>query len=169
LGIFWALEWIILVYFMVNWNILRSMGIFYSHLVYIVVICYIFSLFGILYQEKSGNPGLPFSIIQCKFFCLFSLVASNGLLAYWDFEIHLLCCFLIEICPKLENENLSVKFFGRNGCFVKLVPDPPAATTAARCPFQSRSTWPGRTGGRAARSGPAGLSGVDLMNQFQLF
>jgi hypothetical protein len=57
LGIFLALEWIMLVYFMFNWNILRLFGILYSHLLNIFVIWYIFSLFGSLYQEKSGNPG----------------------------------------------------------------------------------------------------------------
>jgi hypothetical protein len=31
---------------------------FYWHLVQFVVIWYIFSRFGVLYQEKSGNPGL---------------------------------------------------------------------------------------------------------------
>jgi hypothetical protein len=33
-------------------------GVFYSHLVNIVVIWYIFSLFGIPNQEKSGNPDM---------------------------------------------------------------------------------------------------------------
>jgi hypothetical protein len=61
----WAFEWKILVYFMVIWNILQSFGIFYGHLVYlwpfgnVVVICYIFPRFGILRQEKSGNPAHP--------------------------------------------------------------------------------------------------------------
>jgi hypothetical protein len=32
--------------------------IFYGHLVYFVVIWYIFPRFGILYQEKSGNPAV---------------------------------------------------------------------------------------------------------------
>jgi hypothetical protein len=31
--------------------------IFYDHLVHFVLIWYIFSGFGITYQEKSGNPG----------------------------------------------------------------------------------------------------------------
>jgi hypothetical protein len=39
------------VYFIVLWNILRSFGIFYGHL-------YIVLQFGILRQEKSGNPVL---------------------------------------------------------------------------------------------------------------
>jgi hypothetical protein len=65
-----ALESKMLVYFMVIWNLLRSFGIFYGHLESftviwyilwlfgnVVVIWYIFPRFGILCQEKSGNPG----------------------------------------------------------------------------------------------------------------
>jgi hypothetical protein len=37
-------------------SILRPSEIFYGHLVYFVVIWYIFPRFGILDQEKSGNP-----------------------------------------------------------------------------------------------------------------
>jgi hypothetical protein len=37
-------------------SILLQFGIFYGHLVYFVVIWDIFSRFGMLYQEKSGNP-----------------------------------------------------------------------------------------------------------------
>jgi hypothetical protein len=59
LGKFWrVLQWKVLVYFMDTWSILRYLVIFYGHLVYFVVIYYIFSHFGILYQEKSGNPGM---------------------------------------------------------------------------------------------------------------
>jgi hypothetical protein len=39
------------------WSILWPLEIFFGHLVYFVVIWYIFPHFGILYQEKSGNPG----------------------------------------------------------------------------------------------------------------
>jgi hypothetical protein len=46
----------ILVDFMTIWSILRPLQIFYGHLVYLVVIWYIFPRFGILDQEKSGNP-----------------------------------------------------------------------------------------------------------------
>jgi hypothetical protein len=46
----------ILAYFMTSWSILRPLEIFYFHLVYFVVILYIFPRFGILDQEKSGNP-----------------------------------------------------------------------------------------------------------------
>jgi hypothetical protein len=60
LGKFWrVLQWKILAYFMTIWPSLRSLKIFYGHLVYFVVIWYIFPHFGILYQEKSGNPGSP--------------------------------------------------------------------------------------------------------------
>jgi hypothetical protein len=50
-----VLQWKMLVYFMDTWSILPSFVMFYGHLVY--VIGYIFSSFGILYEEKSGNPG----------------------------------------------------------------------------------------------------------------
>jgi hypothetical protein len=43
---------------MAIWNILQPFGISYGHLVHFVVIWYIFSRFGMLYQENSGNPGL---------------------------------------------------------------------------------------------------------------
>jgi hypothetical protein len=57
LGKFWrVLQWKILVNFMTIWSILRPLEIFYCHLVYCVVIWYIFPRFGILYEEKSGNP-----------------------------------------------------------------------------------------------------------------
>jgi hypothetical protein len=42
---------------MAIWNILQTVGIFYDHLVDFVFIWYIFSCFGIMYQDKSGNPG----------------------------------------------------------------------------------------------------------------
>jgi hypothetical protein len=46
-------------YFMAIWNIIWRFGIFYDHLVQFVCIhsaWYIFSDFGIMYQEKSGDP-----------------------------------------------------------------------------------------------------------------
>jgi hypothetical protein len=52
----WVLQWKMLVFFMTIWSILRPLDIFYGHSVYLVVIWYIFPRFGILYQEKSGNP-----------------------------------------------------------------------------------------------------------------
>jgi hypothetical protein len=69
-----------LVYFVAIWSILQPFGIFCGHLVYIFVIWYIcgifygylvyFSRFGILYQEKSGNPARaePTEIIVFNFF-----------------------------------------------------------------------------------------------------
>jgi hypothetical protein len=55
---FWrALQWKILVYFLTIWSILRPLQIFYGHMSYFVVIWYVYPRFGILYQEKSGNPG----------------------------------------------------------------------------------------------------------------
>jgi hypothetical protein len=38
-------------------NIALTLGIFYDHIVHFVLIWYIFSGLGIMYQEKSGNPG----------------------------------------------------------------------------------------------------------------
>jgi hypothetical protein len=58
LGKFWrVLYWKMLVYLMAIWYILLSIGKFNGRLLHFVVIWYIFSRFGILYQEKSGNPG----------------------------------------------------------------------------------------------------------------
>jgi hypothetical protein len=45
-----------LLYFMSIWNILQEYGIFNGAFVIFVVIWYVFLSFGILYQEKSGNP-----------------------------------------------------------------------------------------------------------------
>jgi hypothetical protein len=59
LGKFWrGLDWKVLIYCLTIWSILRPLEIFYGHLVYFVVIRYIFPRFGMLYQEKSGNPDL---------------------------------------------------------------------------------------------------------------
>jgi hypothetical protein len=45
-------------YLMAIWNILRPFGIYFMAIMVtdLVVIWYIFVRFGILYQEKSGNP-----------------------------------------------------------------------------------------------------------------
>jgi hypothetical protein len=45
-----------MVYFMNTWSILQSFVTFQGYLVKFVVIWYIFPRFGILDQEKSGNP-----------------------------------------------------------------------------------------------------------------
>jgi hypothetical protein len=58
--IIWYIFWLFgifygyLVYFVVIWYILWLFGIFYGYLVY-------FFLFGVLYQEKSGNSDLETS------------------------------------------------------------------------------------------------------------
>jgi hypothetical protein len=65
LGKFWnALDWKMLIYFATIWNISRTFGIFQDHMVPFVFIWYIFSGFGIMYQEKSGNTGLAFAHSQ---------------------------------------------------------------------------------------------------------
>jgi hypothetical protein len=46
-----------LVYFMSIRSIFRPFGIFYGHLAYFTPFWYIFTRVGMLYQEKSGNPG----------------------------------------------------------------------------------------------------------------
>jgi hypothetical protein len=54
---FWrALDWKLFIYLMAMWNILRTFEKFYDHLVHFVLIWNIFSGFGIMYREKSGNP-----------------------------------------------------------------------------------------------------------------
>jgi hypothetical protein len=45
-----------LIYFLAIWNILWVFGIFCDHSEHIVLIWYSFSCFGIMHQEKSGNP-----------------------------------------------------------------------------------------------------------------
>jgi hypothetical protein len=57
LGKFWrATDWKMLLYIMAIWNILQTFGKFYDHLEHFVFIWCIFAGFGIVYQEKSGNP-----------------------------------------------------------------------------------------------------------------
>jgi hypothetical protein len=51
-----ALQWKILENFLSIWSILLPFRVFYSHLVYFVVILVYFSSFGMSYLEKSGNP-----------------------------------------------------------------------------------------------------------------
>jgi hypothetical protein len=48
---------------MTIWSILRPLEIFYGYLIYFVVIWYIFPRFGILDQEKSGNPD-RFAVVE---------------------------------------------------------------------------------------------------------
>jgi hypothetical protein len=64
LGNFWRyLDWKMFIYFIATWNILWRFRVFYGDLGYFMTIWYIlylfgtFFVFGIMYQEKSGNPG----------------------------------------------------------------------------------------------------------------
>jgi hypothetical protein len=58
LGKCWkVLQWKMLVYFMDTWSILRSFVIFYGFGIGSLWKFGNFSRFGILYEEKSGNPG----------------------------------------------------------------------------------------------------------------
>jgi hypothetical protein len=58
LGKFWrTLEWKMLVYFMAIWNIYRTLGILYDHLVHFMLIWYIFFRFWCHVPKKSGKPG----------------------------------------------------------------------------------------------------------------
>jgi hypothetical protein len=50
-------------YFKAISNVLWILGIFHDHLVQFELIWYIFSSFGIMYQEKSDDPGL-YALIQ---------------------------------------------------------------------------------------------------------
>jgi hypothetical protein len=53
LGKFWSdLQWKMLVYFIAIWSIIRQHGMFLRPISYSISI----PRFGILYQEKSGNP-----------------------------------------------------------------------------------------------------------------
>jgi hypothetical protein len=44
------------IYFMSIWSILQPLEIFYGHLVYFVVIWYIFPRFGVLYTLEIWQP-----------------------------------------------------------------------------------------------------------------
>jgi hypothetical protein len=69
-------------------NISRTFGIFKDHMVHFVFIWYIFSGFGIINQEKSGNPTFD---VRCqsqkqtetKFFFLLSFFVSSSILIVW--------------------------------------------------------------------------------------
>jgi hypothetical protein len=50
------------------WSILWTFGINFGHVVYFVVIWCTFSLFGMLYREKSGNPGPKLTIMHVRKF-----------------------------------------------------------------------------------------------------
>jgi hypothetical protein len=53
-----VLEWQMLVHFMAIWSISRPFGMAYGHLVYnLWSLGKFFPHFGMVHQEKSGNPG----------------------------------------------------------------------------------------------------------------
>jgi hypothetical protein len=52
---------------MAIWYILQPYGIFYGHLVYLLVIWYIFYRFGMLWQEKSGYPEINCHKVQSMY------------------------------------------------------------------------------------------------------
>jgi hypothetical protein len=94
LGKFWRiLQWEMLVYSMDTWSISRSFVIFYGHLVKFVVIWYIFPGFGILYQEKYGNPE-P------------NLIENRPKNVLSEMEIHKQCA----TCPLIKMSQSSCRF-----------------------------------------------------------
>jgi hypothetical protein len=52
-----------LIYFKAIWDILGPFGIFYGHLVQFAFVWYIFSGFGTVCHEKSGNPAVNIDLI----------------------------------------------------------------------------------------------------------
>jgi hypothetical protein len=54
---------------MVIWSISLPFEIFHGHLVYFVAILVYFSNFGMLYQEKSGNPVQIYQIGRFFAYC----------------------------------------------------------------------------------------------------
>jgi hypothetical protein len=102
-----VLDWKLLIYLMAILNILQTFGIFYDHLVQFVFIWYIFSGFGIMYQEKYGNPGVH--VCQCAFghnYAIISLRMCD------NFRSRFICsqkCHLgwcrqrgLKFCPKIR-------------------------------------------------------------------
>jgi hypothetical protein len=65
---------------MVIWNILRPFGISYDHFVYFQVSWYIFSRFGMLYYEKSGNPASRCRSLEFVMASSFHIARAPGLL-----------------------------------------------------------------------------------------
>jgi hypothetical protein len=64
-------------YILCTFGLLRPFDIFYDHLVHFVVIWYIFLRLGMLYQEKSGNPGLLENLSQQNIQCVPTLTARS--------------------------------------------------------------------------------------------
>jgi hypothetical protein len=79
-----------LVYFTASWSILLPFGLFYCHLVYFTAIwsnlwpfdilyghLVCFSHFGMLHQEKSGNPAFVTKCNEKKLITIFNPPAHN--------------------------------------------------------------------------------------------
>jgi hypothetical protein len=102
LGKFWrVLQWNMALYFNAICLILRWFGIFCGHLKYFKAIWYIFPCFGVLHQEKSGNPGfsVPWGQEQypeiCRNFCVTKMSELKSLLLL--LKICLVFDYLIDI------------------------------------------------------------------------
>jgi hypothetical protein len=66
-----------------RWSISRPFDMYiYGHLVYFVVIWYIFHRFGMLYQEKSGNPDACMPLIDSSA-CNGYVTLQNGYVFYF--------------------------------------------------------------------------------------
>jgi hypothetical protein len=79
LGKFWrALEWKMSIYFIAIWNILRTFGKCYDHLVHFVLIWYIFSGVGITRQQNLATLHCGFPDFLRIFFCIFSQRAEKS-------------------------------------------------------------------------------------------
>jgi hypothetical protein len=93
---------------MTIWSILRQLEIFYGHLVYFVVIWYISPRFGILYQEKSGNPALKASLHETRTHKLGKGCKGNAELADFSwYNIQAIIwkkCNDMYICEEIEEK-----------------------------------------------------------------
>jgi hypothetical protein len=94
-----------------SWYILLLLNVFWWHLVYFVVIWYIFLRFGILYQDKSGNPDrqkrkLPWdgSPVLPEFFSRCKIEYERGALYFpmllKNFRVKCCLCFFPSKTPE---------------------------------------------------------------------
>jgi hypothetical protein len=92
-------------------------NIFYGHLVHFTVFCYIlwtygivrgnlvyFSRFGILYQEKSGNPGLN----------VWMYLQTRGILLYTTWRVHFV--IIENVCSVNTNKQVNLLIVAGNTC-----------------------------------------------------
>jgi hypothetical protein len=68
-----------LILFMYSCSTLQPFGILDGHLVYFVVIWYIFPRLGMSYQEKSGNPAFLVKKIKCHLMRLRNKIGARKL------------------------------------------------------------------------------------------